>query len=330
MAQPATTVINYGSKNNSGGIQIGGSKTGVTYTGKAVTVKSAAKEEEKGDGDGKLMVSQSYVVSAMQDGALSTKQDREMNATITRLMKSAVDAAIDSVEEIRVAVKTFEEMSKTFNQKYTTVALKLADKLVEGGDLGTLVERTNTLEQIAKQVGDRYYTTLHQSLTIRKLASEHRLGEYKGVVDLVFHARVQELNLLTQRLGVLHKQEDHNLQLMVAIQNQQLKFEEAKLDMALKKAKFESSEDQRKCDNEIASREQSRKENKDILDQQLKDAERKDKKELEKLRAENDKAIEDYRIKSEKEVQSEKIQSEERVQICGIAAEMVKPNCVIQ
>lgn len=57
---------------------------------------------------------------------------------------------------------------------------------------------------------------------------------------------MNELNLLVKRFEILETIEDHELEIMMKMHSEQLKYEEAAFDEILKSAKFVSEEEERK------------------------------------------------------------------------------------
>jgi hypothetical protein len=119
----------------------------------------------------------------------------------------------------------------------------------------------------------------------------------------------------------LHTQENHDLQIMLALHNQQLKEEEAIFDRIIRKASFASKEAQREIDNAVTKREQTRKHEQDLTEIAIKAAKIEEEDRLERIKAKNEFEVRLSRLEVEKNIQMERIAAEER---CRIAAALAK------
>lgn len=274
------------------------------------------------------------IIGSMQEGALAVREDREALARIRKITNEAGLQILDARQKIDGAIQDFYEQTQEYNRYVADLGRKMAMEIVRNPkfdkeQLSIDTAKFDLLVNIAKQIGDRFQNTAQVLMELQKLNSTGKLEDYKGVISLIFFARTEELILLGKRVQLLNQQEDHDMQIMVALDNQRLKDEEAVFDRILRKAKFDSEEDQRLFENEINKREQKRKEEKDIRDADLEKSRIVSHERLEKIKQQNNLEIEKSRISAEERVQREKIGADERCALAKTAADAATSTCVV-
>lgn len=279
------------------------------------------------------------MVNAARDGgALDPKGDQELLARVKKIADASINQIIENRRKIDAAIETFIKESDKINGKFANMANHLMDDLSRNIEV-TQARASNVsfAETVAKQVANRFAETARQLIDLQKLNHEGKLGDCKGVVDLLFYARMKEIELLNSRLDLLQKQENHELQMMIALQNEQLKVEAQRFDQMLQVSNFLSKEDQRYFENSLNSRKQKHEEEVDLLKLVQEDKkmdlenERENKKidnefTIDQLKEKNKKEIEAYRIKSDQKMKLAEISSNERCKVVETLANIAKPS----
>lgn len=281
------------------------------------------------------------VVDAFKEGALSSAQDRENLNKIKSVLNEAVDSIIAQRKTIDLAIQEFYTQSKTFNATCAHYALAISKQIVDGNNLSEdQVTHMNFLMQLAAQIGNRFFETTNQLLTLQKLNSEQKLADYKSVINLIFFSRLEELNLLKERLLVVQKQSNFELELAIAAQNQALKAESQAFDQAFKVAEFNAKEDQSQFERELEARKQTHQEEQDLILLALKRQELEGKQKLGKMevvgkqkiedaKVHNEQAIAQAQLKSQHKIAMTHIKTEERVKWGKMISDTLKPQCRI-
>ncbi len=268
------------------------------------------------------------IARELEEGALSLGRDEESLKMINRIAMASIDQMIEMHKEIDDAIRTFIEDTKKHNRQFSQVALKLSMDIVEGKcPEQRQADNVIFVGELAKQVGDRHFEAAKQLMELRKLSHEGKLTDLTGVIELIFVAKFKEIELLSKRAEILRSQDDHKLKVMVALHNQELKAEAQLFDQYMQKAKFDSAEDQRQFENSLATREQTRKEEKDLQEMAMAEVRLNKEFDLETLKAENRKEIEMYATTSNEKIEKARISSQERVAYAQVAASRTR--CII-
>jgi len=317
-----------------------GNSPGISWSGRAVQSWSG------GSSPGSPYQVQSHgsqmIAQAKDGGLLDTRQDQEMLKRVQALVQTTIHQVVENRAKIDRSIEVFIVKSNEINEKFFRIATGFMDDISRDHNV-TQARASNVqfAEELAKQTCNRFYESAKQLMELQKINNEGKLGEYKGVIDLVFYARIKEIELLDKRLELLQKQENHELQIMVALQNQELKAEAQRFDQWMQASKFLSSEDQRLFENGLKERQQRHEQEVDLLKLSLEDKKidqedrRENKKidnefEIDTLKEKNKAAIDKHRIEADKEIKLAEISSNERCAIIESVAKMATPGqCLI-
>lgn len=247
---------------------------------------------------------------------------------INRIAEASIDQIIQMRQRIDKCIEAFMFQTERFNEKYAALCFKLAEDVLAGRHTEQS-QATNAvfLHDLAQQVGNRYYEATNQLMQLTKLNHEGKLSDCRGVIEIVFLARFQEIELFSKRLELLRAHDDHRMKVMITLHNQELKAEAQLFDQYMQKAKFDSADEQRQFENSLAEREQKRKEEKDLQDMALAEVRLDKEFSLETLKAENRKEVEKYATASNEKIEKARIRSQERVAYAQAAAS--RPSCII-
>lgn len=268
------------------------------------------------------------IARELEEGALSLEKDQASLKMVNDIAMASIQQIVEMRQSIDTAIKKYIEQTYKFLDEYTELSLKLAKDVVAGRHTEQAqADNAMYLHNLAEQVSHRYYEAAKQLMELSNLNNEGKLNDYKGVVELVFLARFKEIELFSKRLELLREHDDHKLKIMTALHNQELKAEAQLFDQYMKKAKFDSSEEQRKFENSLADREQKRKEEKDLQEMALAEIKMDKEFRLETLKAENRKEVEIHATESNAKVERARISSQERVAYAQAAAS--RSGCII-
>jgi hypothetical protein len=287
---------------------------------------------------------QNLVKDAIKDGALSAKGDKEMLQKVQKIVSATVDAVIGGRERIEASITRFKKESDELNEELSSYAKKLMSRLSSGQSVDTAeADNLKFMVQTAQHVAGRFFETAQQLMELQKMQSAGLLTDYQGAIDLVFYARTKELDLLKTRLEILQKQEDHELKIMIALQDQQLKEESQRFDQIMSVAKFVSEEEKMRFEKGMELRKHDHQKETDLLglalqekkmgfehQRGMKTLDIEDKKNeleyrrsleqmksqqtVEILKQKNHKQIETHRISSDKETKLQEIDANARVE----------------
>ena len=194
--------------------------------------------------------SKGYLVQSLSKGMLSVQEDKERRKQTDEVIIQVAAQIKVARQQIDEGVKQFIKITNQFNQATTDHALQLIEKISLGGDLSSQdITHANFLNDLTKQTRNRYYETSTQLMDLDKINSEGKLGNFKDIIELVFNTRMKELTLLTERLKMMHVQENHELAVEESIRNQFLKEQSQQFDHWMKQLRFDSNESQRTCNN---------------------------------------------------------------------------------
>jgi|GEM_PF-6695690 len=268
-------------------------------------------------------------------------EDYEQLNRIKSVINEATTSIIAQRKVIDAAIADFYGQSMQFNKICADHALSISKQISAGKDVSqSQIDHMNFLMQLATQIGNRFYETANQLLTIQKLNSEQKLADFKGVIDLIFFSRMKELDLLKGRLELCQNQTNFELHLATAIQTEALKAEAQAFDQHLKTIQFQSQERQLEFEHDLKQREQDHTAEVDLTKLALARMEIIGKQDLEKMAAlgqqkiseakvRNEREISEMQIRGQHKIDMQRIKAEERVKWGQIITSSLKPTCSI-
>jgi len=265
---------------------------------------------------------------SIASGTLSKSEDALL-MEVKKVLSSTGTEIIAARKKIDESIQNFYIMSNKFNTVCSEGAMKIALLLTQSDsdnsiNIGELYKRCETLGSIAKLISARYFETSTQMMDLQKLNSEGKLGDFKGVINLLFFARIKELELLGKKMKVLYTQEDHEVKVMTLIQNERLKRESQLFDQYLKVVKFEKKEAQRQVDNRIKTRKAEHDREVDFSKLGIEKDKIRINESIDKQKLADKKFIDKLRINAEEKVKLANISTNERIEWGNRVVELSK------
>lgn len=198
------------------------------------------------------LTSTAIIEEHRNSGVLSAEKAQEMwNQVVVNCekMTTAIDAAHVSM---KVAIEEFRRDSKAENMELVSYATKLMNEIRAGQAVtqGT-IENTKFVLFLSGEVQKRRFETVKQLSELHKLDLENLLGNYKGVMIVMYDARLKEIDALSKMLIAVQEQEIHKQTIEIAYHNQQLQAENQTFEQALALAKFQSERFEKKRELDI-------------------------------------------------------------------------------
>ena len=198
------------------------------------------------------MTSTAIIEEHRNSGVLSVEKAQEMwNQVVVNCekMTTAIDEAHASM---KVAIEEFRRDSKAENMELVSYATKLMNEIRAGQAVtqGT-IENTKFVLFLSGEVQKRRFETVKQLSELHKLDLENLLGNYKGVMIVMYDARLKEIDALSKMLIAVQGQETNKQTIEIAYHNQQLQAENQTFEQALALAKFQSERFEKKRELDI-------------------------------------------------------------------------------
>jgi len=241
-----------------------------------------------------------------------------LSAGAGQALARGVDVA---VEEFSRSLQEMETKTKEAMDLYQTQTQDINDVLVTGGLeamkralAGELDDETARGFEVALGYADQLLPHLEATLqTLVRVQTEFVNGKFQGyerVVQVLFDARMKEIDLLSAEFDTLSKVEDHQLEQNLKVRAQQLSEQQQQFDQIMALADKNSEEAQREFDDYLAKKAQE-----DLHTREVKAQADRAKKDG------DDREIADRKITTDKTLREDDRASTERIELARIAAE---------
>jgi len=314
--------------NSSGGYVYGGAGASSSNSTESTALNAAQGVVSRPSGS--LQVANSVSVSAhstelvrsaIHEGALCPAEDLEMLKQVKEVAKNAFKDVQKNREQINRIVEDFNGTVPPLLQKIMAEAgtLLLAQDLEE-----KTVGRLNFIMEYAPKVFSLANQTARQQIEVVKLSREGALTEYQGVIDLVFHARFKEVDLLAKRLEVLQGQENHQLKIFTALQELKMREETQRFDQMIKIAGMQETEREGAFQRVMIERKQVHSEKIDFKKLDLDKYKIEVEKDIAEYQSDNLKEVEMHRTNQNAQVEMQRIDADSRARMAEAAASASK------
>lgn len=247
-------------------------------------------------------------------------RDQERFTQIQTLVNSGVAMVLANRKLVQEVLQNLWTKAKEIGDKSQTLLLQSYDLPAE--IIESHVNKCNFLLALSEQVEKRHFETATQMSNMLALASEKGLKENIAMIECMALERLKELEIMNGRVNLLMEQENHELEGMVILQNQQLKQEAQEYDHQMRHAEFVEKQEHTKFEQSMQEREQKRRENVAYEELALKRLEINNHNDIERLKIANAKEIESAKLTldSSRETTQHnadvmRIQAQERVQM---------------
>ena len=181
-------------------------------------------------------ISKQYVAkSAEGNGALSYDTHQRQMQVVDKALNTMVLQVEYNAQNIQIIVKKFMDLVQETNKKITQYCSAIIDR-------GTRGDPTLSADEVLKATAIMTFAT--SSVKVMNESSELALNladkgasiitkQTQNAIGAIFDARMKEVALFAQKVEIFHKQEEHDLKIMLQIQDARLK-EQAQLFAQMK------------------------------------------------------------------------------------------------
>jgi len=233
--------------------------------------------------------------SSLSNLSLKGEESAEFLSMVAPLVEESLGGCQPSYNHlIRNAIDEFQRAATAANDRFATQTRELIVALSNGENI--TVDRVKNLRfllGLTEQVGQRYAETVEQLMNLQDLREKGRLGEYSTQIEAMYLIRIKRLELVNQKLEVARLQENHEINFLIALHNQELKIQTQKMNQAFECALFSKQEEKREQRRQLDLRAQKLREEEDLLAiaqeekeirEKIKELKKEHRKEMKKLR----------------------------------------------
>ena len=169
-------------------------------------------------------ISQDFIRDAAKKGPLSMEAHQQQMVVVDGLLNKLVSATGYNVDNVLIIIRQFMEHVQASNKKIGEFCHRIIDRGTAGDPTLTVgeVTKATAIVQFAEDGVSSMHASSNLALDLVSKGGEIINKQIAGAVVVIFDARLKEMALFSAKVDIFHKQEEHDLKIMLAMQKARL------------------------------------------------------------------------------------------------------------